>query len=121
MLNAIKMSVIKGVVGLAVAVVPAFAVAQTRTFTVNNDTRWTIEHVYVSPSGDPYWHEDQLGSKVLPPDYWFKMSIVPGWYDVKLVDEDGDSCTLKGLDFRAGETWTMTDQLLALCELVTHD
>jgi hypothetical protein len=120
MRNAMKMSVMTGILGLAFAVVPAVAGAQSRTFKVNNDTQYTIEHVYVSPSGYPYWGEDQLGNKVLPPDYWFRMSVVPGFYDVKLVDEDGDTCTLTGMDFRDGDTWTMTDRLLVACELFSR-
>ena len=40
---------------------------------------------------------------------------------VGLVDEDGVECVLKNIDFRDGDTWTMTVSLLVACELFTKD
>jgi hypothetical protein len=56
---------------------------------------------------------------VLPPNYRLGIMVAPGWYDVKLVDHDGDACTLKNIDFRYGDTWDMTNGLLVVCELFT--
>jgi hypothetical protein len=112
---------VAGALVLGASSVPTIASAQsgTRTFTVVNDSRYRIDHVYVSPNNYSYWGGDQLGRDVLPEHYQFYMSVYPGWYDVKLVDEDGDSCIIKDVDFRSGATWTITDGLLVACELFT--
>jgi hypothetical protein len=101
----------------AFAVTPA--TAQTRTFKVVNESHYTIERIYVSPATYTRWGFDRLGDNALLPGYEFTLSIIPGYYDVKLVDEDGDSCVVKGLDFRSGDRWTLNDGVLLACELVT--
>ena len=124
MLSSLKNALLAGVLVLAAAAsVPAAAVAQggTRTFRIVNETRYTIQNIYVSPTDDSYWGDDLLGNQVLRTDYRFDISVVPGWYDVKIVDEDGDACTLKNIDFRYGDTWKMTDGLLVACELFTSN
>ena len=122
MMNTMKKMMLTGVLVLAAASIPSVAVAQSgrQTFRVDNQTSYTIEHVYVSPTNYTYWGYDQLGSKVLPPDYYFQVSVVPGWYDVKLVDQDGDSCVVPNVDFRGSDTWTLTDRVLVACELFSR-
>jgi hypothetical protein len=97
---------------------PAMAAAQNRarTFTVSNESSYRINEAYVSPSGDRFWHDDKLGRHVVPPDYHFSLTVVPGWYDVKLVDEDGDQCVVNNVDLRDGQSWTITNDLLLACE-----
>lgn len=100
---------------------PAIAAAQSgaRTFTVINRSSIRIDHLFVSPTKETSWGWDQLGLDVLPPDYRFDLTVAPGWYDVKLVDQDSDSCVVSGLDFRDGESWTITDGVLLACEVLS--
>jgi hypothetical protein len=114
-----KKFVLAGVLVLAAAMSLATTAAAetTRNFTVFNESRYRIDHVYVSPSNYTNWGFDRLGKDVLAPDYRFDLAVLPGWYDVKLIDQDGDSCVINGVDFRQGESWTITDGLLVACEL----
>jgi hypothetical protein len=95
------------------------AAAQTRSFQVVNQTRYRIDHIYVSPTDYSRWGYDRLGDDVLRPGYQLTISLIPDFYDVKLVDQDGDSCVVKNVDFRDGDRWTLTDGLLVVCELAT--
>jgi len=88
----------------------------TRTFTVVNGSHIRIDHLYVTPNTYSRWGYDRLGRYVLQPGYRYDVSVVPGWYDVKLVDKDGDECIVPSVDFRRGETWTITDGILLYCE-----
>ena len=96
----------------------AVAAAQTwtTTFTVVNGSRYRIDHLYVSPVNYAKWGYDRLGNYVLAPGYRYELPIVRGWYDVKLVDKDGDQCVLRNIDFTNGDTWMITDRILLVCE-----
>ena len=108
-----------GTLALAAALgIPATAAAQNgaRTFTVFNESSYWINNAYVSLSSDTSWHGDRLGHYVVPPSYHFSLTVVPGWYDVKLIDEDGDKCVVHNVDLRHGDSWTITDDVLLACE-----
>jgi hypothetical protein len=122
MFSIMKRTLFAGSLLLAVASAPTVASAQNgvETFRVINHSSYRIDHMYVSPTSNTYWGNDQLGDDVLPPNYLADVSIVPGWYDVKVVDRDGDSCIVKQVDFREGGTWTVTDGLLLACEFFSH-
>lgn len=89
-----------------------------RSFTIVNRSSLTIRRVFVSPSGYRYWGSDRLGSYVLNPNYKFTVDLEPGFYDVKLVDQDGDSCVVGNVDFRNSDTAVLNDANLLLCELI---
>lgn len=89
-----------------------------RTFTIVNHSSLTIRRVFVSPSGYQYWGSDRLGTYVLNPNYQFTVNLEPGFYDVKLVDQDGDSCVVGNVDFRNNDTTELTNVNLLACELL---
>lgn len=102
----------------AILATSAIAAAQgwTRTFTVINESHYRIDHLYVSPNTYANWGYDRLGQYVLQPGYRYDVSVFPGWYDVKLVDVNGDQCVVNSVDFRYGDAWTITDSVLLYCE-----
>ncbi len=123
MLSTMKKMMAAGALMLAAGMAPAVASAQdaTRTFTVYNNSRFRIDHLYVSPSSSSRWGYDQLGEYDLPTNYHVDVPVDPGWYDVKLVDQDGDDCVIKDVDFRDGESWTITNGVLLACEVFTGE
>jgi len=123
MLSLIRKVLVAGALVLATGLIPTTAAAQngTRTFTVFNYSHYRITHMYVSPSGYSYWGSDRLGRDVLFPNYRVDLSVVRGWYDVKLVDQDGDSCVVPDVDFRSSENWTITDGVLLACESLSQN
>jgi hypothetical protein len=121
MFSNIKKVLAAGALMLAAVVsIPTSAAAQDRTFTVFNRSSYRINHLYVSPTSYTNWGNDKLGSDIFYPNYRFDLSVDPGWYDVKLVDQDGDTCVVQDVDFRNGENWTITDGVLLTCELFSH-
>ncbi len=121
MLSNLKKFLAAGALVLATAVgFSTTATAQSRTFAVFNRSSYRINHLYVSPTSYTYWGGDRLGSDIFYPNYRFDLSVAPGWYDIKLVDQDGDSCVVNNVDFRDGESWTITDGVLLSCELFSR-
>ncbi len=64
-----------------------------QTLRLDNDSTFGIHQVYISQTGDPSWGRDLLGESLLPSTRAITFRL-PGAnsYDVKLVDEDGDTC-----------------------------
>jgi hypothetical protein len=123
MFSNVKQIVAAGALMLAAGIASTVASAQdaNRTFTVYNESHYRIDHLYVSPSSSSRWGYDQLGEYDLPTDYHVNVPVDPGWYDVKVVDQDGDSCVIKDVDFRNGDSWTITNGILLACELFTGE
>jgi hypothetical protein len=113
----IKLSLAAGAIMLATGLTSTVASAQTRMFTIYNDSSFRIDQLYVSPSGDNFWGADLLGNTVMDPSDGAPVAVAPGYYDVKLVDEDGDSCVVDNINFYVNRTWIMTDDSLISCEL----
>ena len=80
---------------------------------ITNKTGYTIQYVYVSPDKSSEWEEDVLGSEVLM-DGKTKRVNLKGYkspvFDIKLVDEDGDTYTYWDIDVSKEDiTATLTD------------
>lgn len=83
-----------------------------------NKTSWDIHHVFLSPSDVDSWGPDQLGEDVLEVGGTFTLTgIECDWYDIKLVDEDGDECVVEEIDLCVeDERWVITNKDLLACE-----
>ncbi len=59
---------------------------------ITNDLgAWDIEEVYIDPSDEPW--SDNLISETLEPGEEITLTVVPGTYDIMIVDEDADEYT----------------------------
>jgi len=88
-----------------------------RTFTLINRSSFTIRSLYVSPTDDSRWGYDRLGSLVLVPNFEATVRLYPGYYDLKLVDQDGDSCVVRDVDFTRSDSFVLDNATLLVCEL----
>lgn len=85
-----------------------------------NQSNWEIHELYFSEADETSWGPDQLGSEVIETGETFELTkIDKGAYDVKIVDEDGDSCEIHDVDFTSSEHFTLTDELLLGCQVAT--
>ncbi len=80
---------------------------------ITNKTGYTIYYIYVSPDKSDSWEEDVLGSEVLMDDDTRRINL-KGYkspiFDIKLVDEDGDSYTFWDVDVSVKDiTATLSD------------
>ena len=97
----------------------AAAQSANRRFTVVNNSHYTIDHIYVSPTDRIVWGRDRLGANYLLPGYRFDLWVVPDVYDILLIDHGNDSCVVSNVDLRHGDRWELTDEVLLACELVS--
>lgn len=106
------------------AVVAVFSVAAMASpdwwkgsLTIENHSDYAIHHLYISPSHKSKWGKDWLGTDVLNPD---EKVLVSGLncsdYDIKLVDDEGDSCVVADVDLcQEDAEWELSNRELANC------
>ena len=83
-----------------------------------NKSRYAIYQLYLSPSRASRWGRNQLGRKVIRPGDSYTLHSIPcGLYDIKVVDNDGDSCVITEIAMCRDHThWDMTNDSLLRCE-----
>lgn len=88
-------------------------------FTLHNETGVTISELYVSPTKSNQWEEDILGQDVLMDgeslDISFSSRAKPKFWDIKVVDKEGESIVWERLNlleisevtlyFEKGRAW----------------
>ena len=86
-----------------------------------NKTDWEIHEMYLSPTKQKDWGEDQLGEEVIEKNTSFQLKDIPvGKYDFKIVDEDADECVVEGIKIAADEDVKLTNDLLIGCQANTE-
>ena len=83
---------------------------------INNSSKVSVHEIRMSPGGANNWGSDRTGDATLGPGETFTVKVTtPGQYDVKFVDEGGDSCILKGINVSGRVSWSITPQWLQSC------
>ncbi len=86
------------------------------TVQLDNSSGYTIREIYLSPTSWTNWGRDLLGSGQLHSGYRETIEALPGTYDLRLVDTDGDDCILFNIQVRADRAITITRDALLRCE-----
>jgi hypothetical protein len=88
------------------------------SLTITNRSAWVIDEVYVETSeNQEEWGKDMLGRDRLGENEYFTISnLIPGEYDVKFVDEEGDECILRNIAIFQNKSWAITTKWLESCE-----
>ena len=76
-----------------------------------NKTGYTIYYIYLSPSDSDRWGADRLGSNVLRNGNSFtvsSLSLNNNLYDIRLIDEDDDTYTLRNVRLNPNQTIEFT-------------
>ena len=82
-----------------------------------NNSQYIVKELYVSPSKSKKWGPELLGDKAVGNSQQFTITNIPvGVYDLKLVDNDDDSCVVSDVSFSERATWTLTDAVIENCE-----
>ncbi|GMV28000.1 MAG: hypothetical protein AMXMBFR59_01250 [Rhodanobacteraceae bacterium] len=89
---------------------------------IKNKSAWAIHELYLSPTEEREWGEDQLGKHTVNTGDTFTLTGVPcRAYDVRLVDEDGDECIVEDVGICASsDTWVIDDEDLVGCQAATQ-
>lgn len=85
---------------------------------ITNNSRYDIYQLFVSSSEEERWGPDQLGDFVLRGGggSYTLTDIVPGEYDIRFVDEDGDKCDLRNIQIFKNTSWALTTNWLVQCQ-----
>jgi len=86
--------------------------------TVINKSDYVIKELYVAPSKSKKWGPEQLREHSIGKDQSFTLRNIPaGVYDLKVVDEDDDSCVASNITFGdKDKEWTLTNAIIEQCE-----
>ncbi len=99
---------------LSLLLLAASAQAQQNYYVdVTNNTGYSVLYIYVSPGDAQTWEEDVLGDQVLLDGESTRVEL-NGYrssiFDIRLVDEDGDTYTFMGVDVATQDlTVTLAD------------
>lgn len=110
-------------VALAIGPIVVRAGAYDSVVKIVNQSLWDIHELYLSSTSDEEWGPDQLGDAVVASGDSFELHDIPcDDYDVRIVDEDGDSCVVGGVTLCAdNDAWVITDEDLLACQVVTEE
>jgi hypothetical protein len=85
--------------------------------TVQNESSFVLEEIYITPVDMFDWGPDRLGSDVLFPGESLTIDVGCDVYDVMVVDELGTECVLFDLDVCfENKTWVVTNADLSFCD-----
>ncbi len=111
---------VQHLISAVLASVSICASAHALTLEFKNDSSWEIHELYFSSADEEDWGPDQLEEEVIEHGTTFSLNMIEqGVYDVKIVDEDGDSCEVNDVDFEDSEHFALTDEVLIGCQVAT--
>jgi hypothetical protein len=91
------------------------APAATTAITIENNSSWQIQHLYLSPANDDNWSADQLSGPISA-GQTVTLNITWNQSVVKLVSEDQDGCFLYNtIDATVDGLWTITNDATRNC------
>jgi|GEM_PF-1311796 len=88
--------------------------ANAQTVRIDNYSDWAIEYLYLSFTGTWDWGPDLLGSDVMHTDEYIDIDADCAYYDMRLIDEDGDECVVGNI-YLCNETVNITNDDLLSC------
>lgn len=112
----------KSIASIGAALVTVFSLSAIAASTVQmvNNSGWELHEIYFSPASQDEWGDDHLGDEVLEQGDSLTISgVSDGKWDIRLVDEDGDECTLEDVHITASERWEITEDDLLGCQAAT--
>lgn len=85
---------------------------------IENESDYAIHQIHLSPVSDTDWERDLLGPRrTLPSGWYFTFNgVMPGRYDLKLIDEDGDVCVVSNVRISGNTNWGINNSWLLNCE-----
>ena len=93
----------------ALAVAGLFVQAGASSLRIVNSTGgWDLMTVYVSPFGATGWGENRLGDSTLTEGGSMTIELPVGIYNIRLIDEDGDTYTRRNTPVMGAVEWAVT-------------
>jgi hypothetical protein len=85
---------------------------------VVNEANFSIIHkLYIAPAKSKKWSEDKLQNQTVAKNGRFTISDLPGGaYDLKIIDDDDDTCIITNINIDQNKEWKLTDKIILTCE-----
>ena len=87
------------------------------SISVENDSNYNINHIFLTPAHAAHWGPDQLGNEILEPTHTITLAgLECENYDLKLIDHEGDECVVEDVNLCLEDAhWRITDHELSAC------
>jgi hypothetical protein len=83
---------------------------------VNKAETSIIHKLYIAPAKSDKWSEDKLQNQTVAKNGKFTIRDVPaGMYDLKVIDDDDDTCVVSNINVDQNKEWTLTDSIMLKC------
>jgi hypothetical protein len=85
---------------------------------VVNEANFSILHkLYIAPAKSKKWSEDKLQSQTVAKNGRFTIrDIGKGVYDLKVTDDDDDTCVFPNISVDQNTEWKLTDAMMLSCD-----
>jgi hypothetical protein len=92
---------------------PAFAA----DLVVINEANFSIIHkLFIAPTKTEKWSDNKLQNQTVAKNGKFTIRDIPsGVYDLKVVDDDDDSCVFPDINIEQNKEWKLTDKSMITC------
>jgi len=101
----------------SVALLTLIAPASAFDLVVVNEASFsTIHKLYLAPAKSNAWGEDKLQNQTVVENGRFTVrDISAGAYDVKIIDDDDESCIVAEININKNEELRLTDEMMLQC------
>ena len=83
---------------------------------VNKAETSIIHKLYIAPAKSDKWSEDKLQNQTVAKNGKFTIrDLAAGAYDLKVVDDDDDSCVFSNINIDQNKEWKLTDINMIKC------
>ena len=83
---------------------------------VNQANLSVIHKLYLAPAKTNQWGENKLQNQTVAKNGRFTVRDVPaGMYDLKVIDDDDDSCVIPDINIDQNKEWKLTDKVMLQC------
>ena len=83
---------------------------------VNEASFSAIHKLYLAPAKSNAWGEDKLQKQTIAENGRFTVRDIPaGVYDVKIIDDDDESCVVVEININENKELRLTDEMMLQC------
>jgi hypothetical protein len=101
-----------------VAFVALSVPASAFEFVVVNEASFSVLHkLYIAPAETKNWSDEKLQNQTIAQNGRFTLrDVAKGVYDVKVTDDDGDTCVFPNISVDQNTEWKLTDTMMHTCD-----
>jgi hypothetical protein len=84
---------------------------------VINEANFSIIHnLHIAPAKSDKWSDNKLQNQTVRKNGRFTIRDIPGGvYDLKVIDDDNDSCVFENINIDQNKEWKLTDMNMITC------